>query len=280
MTISAFCYAWLISTSSGFERLKALSELATCLTNVAALMSVTKNAKAFLLELNGLCSIVVNYKTYGIPQLFSKPTLKQIRRNYMAIIASNYIVYLSLTIIKVGSLQFDFHNMLDMIGLIAGGVATSTLFTQTWIKMFLMIQVFHSVSREAKKMLEKRMKHPEVPEVQGSISKIIRLEVALVRNYKECSNFWCPAMVICQILTIGNLIVAFYVMIRAISQPWAGYSFDVHLQSRTLILIVGLSLLQTTQQRLYHVVSTVVHLFLNHCISIETSIQEMTDNIE
>lgn len=121
--------------------------------------------------------------------------------------------------------------------------------------MFLMMELFKNSYSEARKVLCRRIEYPGGLRFQISIQKMIRLQVALVRNYKQCSRFWSPSMIICMILTNGNLIIAFYVMVTCLARPSAGYEFDVELQSRTYVLIVALIVVHATQQRLQYVVS-------------------------
>lgn len=253
MVASILLYIWFAFTTSGFERLKVLSELITCLTVTNVLLFATTNTHTFLLELNGLSSIVSDGKAYGLSQLLDNSSIKKIRSYGIIITIITFLFYTTVVTTRaVIGFQSNFHSILNIFGVLSGGVFVFTLFNQTWIKMFLMMELFRNCYAETKEVLSRRTQGSNL---QHDVQKVIRLQVALVRNYKECSRFWSPSMLICLTLTNGNLIIAFYVMVTCLANPASGYDFDTQLQVRTYVLIVGLIVMHATQQRLEFVVS-------------------------
>lgn len=256
MVAAVFCYIWFVITTSGVERLKALSELCSCLSACSALLFATKNVNMLLLELNGLSRIVGDRSVYGLIRLLNDASVKKVKFYGIMIVAVNASLYAYIVTTRgIIGFQSNFHHILNMIGLVSGGVLISTIYHQTWIKMFFMIELFRNSYLEMKKVLCSRIEYSAGFNLEVHIQKMIRLQVALVRNYKECSRFWSPSMAICLIITNGNLIIAFYVMVTCLARPTAGYDFDVQMQTRTYILILALIVVHATQQRLHYVVS-------------------------
>lgn len=164
---------------------------------------------------------------------------------------------------------FNTHNVLHAAGYVITGTGVTTLISQLWLKMILMINMVQELHLQVQQQLKKCVPSLPAPGIFhqeyliAEINRAIRLYSAIARNYKECNQFWSPGFASCVLTACGNLILASYIMVSSFSQPSADNSFLVALQARAITLIIGLILIHATQQYLEDLVSTMFPISWN-----------------
>lgn len=252
---SSIGYIWLVTQTRNIALFKRLSEMLNCINNTSVIFFSLKHVDILLNELNGLCCILNNRRCYNLDKLISSSTVTFLRAFSMVAIGGCYSVYLTLFgYVAYDGFEGKIANVFYASGVTTGGLCATITYNQLWVKMFLMRDVHKTSFAEIKKFLRNSLLL-ERGRLEDDIVKVIRLHMAIVRNYKECNRFWSPAMVYSQILAIGILILGFYDIVTNLSLPDEDRSFGIQVQLHTAFLTVALILVYSTQGWLQNVVS-------------------------
>lgn len=245
MLAISLCYVWMIWETSGFFQLQSISQALNCWNATSVLVFGFINSEMFILELNGLSAIIGERKF-----LLTGSTEKFIRRLAFVVISGQCAIFV-VPLYKMDAYFMTTTNgILDIASLIAGGISLSVIYTQSCIKLFLIQKLISSFHSQMKQKLSRRN-----ADVKDDIQMFVRMQCAFVRNYRESARFWSPGMAMCILLTGGNLIFGFYIMVGALSEPLANASFNIELEMRIYFLIIGLVLYCIAQQLLEDSVS-------------------------
>lgn len=248
MTATSLCYVWLVLQSTGPRKLETLSEALNCWNSTHVLLCTFFQTHVFVLELNGLSEIIRNT---GSTRLLTAQTTRWIRRFCIRLEVVIYALFVVQLATAATSMEFDMNGVLNLIGVDVGQICFFAIISQIWTKIFLMKKIFKTFHMEIRQALVWKI----APNLESEIQKVSKLQMSIVRNYEECSRFLSPGMVIGQLIILGNLIVAFYTMVRTCSNTSGYYKINTQLEVRTYILIVDMIAMYASQQRLEDVVS-------------------------
>lgn len=245
MLAISVCYIWIIWETSGFLQLQSISEALNCWNATTVLVFGFINSEALILELNGLSAIIKERKS-----LLTRCTEKFIRRLSFFVISSQYAVLFVSLYKMAGDFKTTTKGVLSIMSLVAGGTCLSIIYTQSCMKIFLIKKLISTFHGQMKETLLRRN-----ADVKGDVQKFVRMQCALVRNYRESARFWSPGLATCILLTAGNLIFGFYIMVGAVSDSVARASYNIELEMRIYYLIAGVVVYCFAQQLLEESVS-------------------------
>lgn len=263
MATTTLFHIWLISTSTGFEKVKFLCEALNSFNATIVLFFSFRDVDLLVLELNGLSSIVSSHK------VLAASSMKHLRRISYVLLFCMCTLFVVLIANKVtGEYEMDTGNTINFISVVGAGLSLITVFGMTWIKMLVMIEMFETLNRGIKHKLLTHMKRDASlllfkatrTVLESEVKKTAILQMALVRNYKECNRFWSPAMLIAQMLSVANLVIASYIMVISFTMPSVDKTFIFQMQVRTHSYWVGIVLGYSTQQRLGNAVSSITNI--------------------
>lgn len=257
MAASSVGYIWLVArTQSGIAQ--RLTEMINCLNNTSVVVFTIRHVDILLIELNGLACIVNNRQLYNLDKLVTNSIIKFVRGFSIIMITICYSVYATLFVYVLNDgFEWNMEKMLYVTGISAGGLCTATAYIQLWSKMFLIMDIHKTSFAQIKKALQKSLLLTP-GELEDCLEKAIRVQMAMVRNYKECAQFWNPSMVYSQVFGCGILIVGFYVMITTTLQSRSDGSFGIQVQLHTAFLIMAMISIHGSHDWLENVVSTVL----------------------
>lgn len=240
MTATLLGYTWMAFNTPGVVQFKLMSEMFNSLNSGTVIICAFKHVDMLLLELNGLSSIV------EVNQLLTEDAVKYVRILSMFTMVNCYAIFaVPLASLLGNRFELDFHNVLYLTGVFAGGMCCSTIYSQSWAKMFLMRELHkESFARIQTALSEFAGRH---------IEKTLRLHMAIVRNYKECNRYWSPGIVCSTAFACVVLIAGFYTI--AMNSSVDLLNSDIRVASQTIFLTAGITMIYSTQEYLQNVVS-------------------------
>lgn len=258
MLVISYIFMHFALTNHGIEQLKLLSATLNSFNGTNMLLVTFIHTDVLVLELNGLCKIVTTH------HLLTDLSERYVRSISLILIFFTYLLMLiGLFVNIILTEKFGNDNVIDILNIIslfAAGICMTTISSQAWIKMLLMIEICRTLNRRTKQLLVKRISkatslilfdHTKVFEDLGNSA---RLYMAIVRNYHQVNRYWDPALLFCQILSLANLVIAFYIMVVSLTSTYIDQMYNFQLQVRTHILWLALALAYPAQDHLQHVV--------------------------
>lgn len=250
MASTSVCYFWLVLRSCGYSQHKTLSKALNCWNNLNVLICGFCHTNDLVVELNGLAEIIRNEESTQLLTAAAKRWIKAFSVIVLTVMYSFFAVHI-VTIVAVS--QFGIDEIVILIGVGCGQIGYFTIFIQLYVRIILVKKIFKTLHAEIKQEL----RWSEDESLENTVRKLAKIQMGMVRNFRQSSKILSPGMVYGQLLILGNLILAFYIMVRTWTSPPDDYEFNVQLEVRTYIWILYMIAMYVTQQGLEDVVSRI-----------------------
>lgn len=254
------CYIYLTVTNEGLVRFIYLSNALQCGGGLDALFFGNWHLEIRILELNGLSKIIENRHRYGVSKLLTITVTKKLQKYSNQLIAAYIIIFfidVTYEVYRASSSIFNAISLLNVISSILSVTSILVICMQAWVKMVCQRLLTKMQNVTIRRILEKDGKtesgrhHPKLEE---GLKGIIRLQIALVRNFKEYNKFWNPSMLIMISLACALMIINFYILCTALVSQTYNFFYTM-LEIRTYCVVLGTLVFVVQQQRLNDVVS-------------------------